>query len=136
MTPQITNEMFWLACTVILTALMVIPYAAYRLKRIGGLWQAFMRPLPGDDPFDDDWPHRAYRAHMNAFESIALFAPAIIAIQLSGANSHLTSLAAAVHFWARAAYAPFYYFNVPVLRTTAWFTGLIATLYLAFQIIL
>lgn len=102
----------------------------------------FFAAIAGDDPFDDDWPHRAYRAyrayraHMNAFESLALFAPAVIAVQVSGANSHLTSLAAAVHFRARAAYAPFYYFSVPVLRTAAWFTGLAATLYLAFQIIL
>ena len=132
---NISPEIYWLAWTVILTAAMVIPYAVYRTRKIGGLLQVFMRPLPGDNPFDDDWAHRAYRAHMNAFEGIALFAPAVLAVQVTGTNTEMTALAAAAYFWARLAYAPMYYFSVPVLRTALWFVGLLASLYLAFHVV-
>lgn len=110
---------------------MVIPYAVYRARKLGGVWQVFKTPLPGDSPFDEAWAHRAYRAHMNAFEGIALFAPLAIAVHVTGQGNEITAIAAAVYFWARLAYAPLYYFDVPVLKTTSWFVGLISTLVLA-----
>jgi len=57
-----SEEIYWLTWNVALTAVMVLPYAVYRVGKLGGLWQAFLRPLPGDSPFDDEWAHRAYRA--------------------------------------------------------------------------
>lgn len=128
--------MYWLAWTVVLTAAMVVPYAVYRTSKIGGLWKVFMRPLPGDAPFDKEWAHRAYRAHMNAFESIALFAPAAIAVQITGTGTESTAMASAIYFWARLVYAPMYYFKVPFLRTAIWSIGFVASLYLAFHIII
>lgn len=136
MTNSVTPEMYWLAWTVILTAAMVIPYAVYRVGRLGGIWQAFLRPLPGDSPFDEEWAHRAYRAHMNAFESIAIFGPAALAVQLTGSNTETTAIAAAIYFWARLIYAPLYYFNVPIFRTAIWFVALFASLYLPLQVLI
>lgn len=130
-----TPEIYWLTLNIILTAVMVTPYAVYRTKKLGGLWQVFKTPLPGDSPFDDEWVHRAYRAHMNAFEGIALFAPLAIAIHVTGAGNDMTAMAAAIYFWTRPAYAPLYYFDVPVLKTTSWFIGLIATLTLAYELL-
>lgn len=130
-----TPEIYWLTLNIILTAVMVTPYAVYRTKKLGGLWQVFKTPLPGDSPFDDEWVHRAYRAHMNAFEGIALFAPLAIAIHVTGAGNDMTAMAAAIYFWTRLAYAPLYYFDVPVLKTTSWFIGLIATLTLAYELL-
>ncbi len=136
MQSNISSEMFWLAWTVILTAAMVTPYAVYRVGKLGGIWQAFLRPLPGDEPFADAWAHRAYRAHMNAFEGIALFAPSVLAVQLTGTNTTMTAIAAATYFWARLAYAPLYYFSVPIFRTAIWFVGLAASIYLALHVII
>jgi len=130
-----TDEIYWLTLNVILTALMVIPYAVYRTRKLGGLWQVFKTPLPGDSPFDDEWAHRAYRAHMNAFEGIALFAPLAIAVHVTGVANDTTAIACAIYFWARLVYAPLYYFDVPVLKTASWFVGLIATLTLAYQLL-
>jgi len=130
-----TDEIYWLTWSVVLTAAMVIPYAGYRINKLGGIFQALLRPLPGDDPFDAEWAHRAYRAHMNAFEGIALFAPLAIAVAVTGMSNNTTVLACATYFWARLVYAPLYYFNVPVLRTVAWFTGLGATLTLAYELL-
>lgn len=131
----ISSEIYWLGWSIILTAAMVIPYAAYRTKKIGGLWQVFLTPLPGDNPFDDEWAHRAYRAHMNAFESIAVFAPAALMIEVTGTGTEFTATVAAAYFIARVIYAPLYYFNIPVLRTAVWFVGLIASLYLVAHVL-
>ncbi|MGV6848402.1 MAG: MAPEG family protein [Marinibacterium sp.] len=131
MPPVEAPELFWLACNTVLTALLVIPYAAYRVGKLGGLGQVFLNPLPGDAPFDDDWAHRAYRTHMNAFEAIALFAPAALVVHVTGIATPGTALASAIFFWARLAYAPMFWFSVPILRTAIWFTGFGATLYIA-----
>lgn len=128
-------EIYWLTLSVVLTAFMVTPYAVYRTMKLGGLWQVFVRPLPGDNPFDDDWAHRTYRAHMNAFEAIALFAPLAIAVHVTGTGNDVTAYASATFFWARLVYAPLYYFKVPILRTAIWMVALIATLVLAYQLI-
>jgi uncharacterized MAPEG superfamily protein len=130
-----TSEIYWLTLNVVLTALMVIPYAIYRTKKLGGLWQVFKTPLPGDSPFDDAWAHRAYRAHMNTFEGIALFAPLALAVHTTGMSNEITAIASETYFWARLIYAPLYYFDVPVLKTTSWFIGLGATLTLAYQLL-
>jgi len=130
-----SDEIYWLTWNVVLTAAMVVPYAIYRMKKLGGIWQVFLTPLPGDNPFDDAWAHRAYRAHMNAFEGIALFAPMALAVHVTGISNDVTVLACATYFWARLIYAPLYYFEVPVLKTTAWFIGLGATLILAYELL-
>ena len=130
-----TPEIYWLTLSVLLTASMVAPYAVYRIRSLGGLWQTLLTPLPGDSPFDDEWAHRAYRAHMNAFEGLILFAPLVLAIHTTGIGNELTAKASATYFWARLIYTPLYYFKVPVLRTVVWMVGLIATLVLAYQLI-
>ncbi len=135
MTNTVSAEIYWLVWSVVLTAAMVIPYAIYRMNKLGGLWQVFLRPLPGDNPFDDEWAHRAYRAHMNAFEAIALFAPLAIAVHVTQSGNEVTAMAAAIFFAARVVYAPLYYFKIPVLRTAIWSVGLIATLTLAYQLL-
>ena len=135
MTTTISSEIYWLTWNVVLTAFMVMPYAIYRVGKLGGVWQVFLTPLPGDSPFDDEWAHRAYRAHMNAFEGIALFAPVAIGAHVTGVSNEVTAIASATFFWARLIYAPMYYFKVPVLRTAIWFVGLGATLTIAFQIL-
>jgi len=135
MSITLSGEMYWLTWNVVLTAFMVTPYAVYRTAKLGGLLQVFKTPLPGDSPFDDDWAHRAYRAHMNAFEGIALFAPLAIAVHVSGVSNEVTVIACATYFWARLIYAPLYYFDVPYLKTSVWFVGLGATLVLAFQLL-
>lgn len=135
MNNMIAPEIFWLMATTFLTAAMVIPYAVYRVSKLGGLWQAFLRPLPGDSPFDDEWAHRAYRAHMNAFENIAIFAPAALAVVVTGVGNEFTAAASMIHFLARAIYAPMFYFNVPVWRTAIWFVGLATALYLVIHVL-
>ena len=50
-----SDKIYWLTWNVVLTAAMVIPYALYRMKKLGGLFQVFLTPLPGDSPLAYVW---------------------------------------------------------------------------------
>jgi len=52
------TEIYWLTLSAVLTPLLIMPYALVRIRRIG--WQVLTNPLPGDDPFEQEWAHRAY----------------------------------------------------------------------------
>ncbi len=127
-------EVYWLTLTAVLTALLWIPYAMVRIAKIGFV-RLLMDPLPGDDPFDKPWAHRAYRAHMNAIEAFAIFAPISIAVYVTESGNEITAFAAATFFWARLVHAPIYILKVPVLRLLSFMAGLAATLVLAYQLI-
>lgn len=129
-----TGEIYWLTLTTLFSSLLFIPYAYVRISKIGFV-RLLVSPLPGDDPFEVEWAHRAYRAHMNAIENIVIFAPLVIAVQLTGINNEVTLQACIVYFWARVIHAPFYILNTPYVRTIAYFVGLGACLVLAYQLL-
>lgn len=130
-----TGELFWMALTAAWTAILFAPYAVVRIKKIG--WgRVMIDPLPGDDPFEKAWAHRAYRAHMNAIETFATFAPVAIAVSLSGASTETTVMAAQIYFWSRLIHAPIYIFKVPVLRLLTFMVGLACTLILAWALVI
>lgn len=127
-------EIYWLTWTTVLTALLFVPYAYNRISKIT-LLGAFRRPLPGDAPFEESWGHRTYRAHMNAFENLIVFAPLAISVHVTGIGNAVTAGACAVHFWARLAHAPIYWLNLPWLRFSAYLTALVAYVTLAYQLL-
>jgi len=138
MNDPISSEMFWLTLSATFTVVLWLPYAYYRISReipkIGFLRLA-ADPLPGDDPFEDKWAHRSYRAHMNAVENLVVFAPLVLVVQVSGAGNDITAMASATYFWARFVHALFYTVKLPFVRTIAWFTGVVACLVLSYQIL-
>lgn len=127
-------EIYWLTWSAVLAAMLWMPYAVVRVSRIGFV-RLLMDPLPGDDPFEKPWAHRAYRTHMNAIESIATFAPVAVAVHATGSGNEITAMAAATYFFARLAYVPVYIFKVPVLRLGLFMVGLGATVVMAYQLI-
>ena len=129
-----TTEIYWLTMVTLLSGLLFIPYAYYRIARIG-LVRLLIDTLPGDDPFDAEWPHRAYRAHMNALENLVIFAPLVLAVHLTGSNNEITSQACMVYFWARVSHAIFYTIKTPVIRTVSYFVGLGVCIVLAYQLL-
>jgi uncharacterized MAPEG superfamily protein len=135
MTETMTAELYWLAWSAAWTSLLWIPYAAVRIYKIGFM-RLVLDPLPGDDPFDTEWAHRAYRAHMNALETLVPFAAVTLAVVLAGANNDLTADAAKVYFFAKLAHAPVYILKTPVLRLVTFMLGLGATLLMAAQLVL
>ena len=128
------SEIYWLTLTAAFTLLLVFPYALVRIQRIGFL-RLLTNPLPGDDPFEQAWAHRAYRAHMNAIENLVVFAPLVLAVVMTNSTNNITAMACAVYFWARVVHAPFYILNTPYIRFISYFTGVGACFVLAYQLL-
>jgi len=68
---------------------------------------------------------RALAAHQNAFESVILFAPAIILALATGNIQQEIVVLAVIHVIARLLYNIFYLFDISLLRSIVW---VIATL--------
>ncbi len=78
---------------------------------------------------------RCKRATANMIESLVMFAPLVLVAVVAGKTNEMTALGAMIFFFARLAYAPLYWFGVPVARTLAWFAGLGGILLIFFQVI-
>lgn len=70
---------------------------------------------------------RLNRALDNSVTAMALFAPAILLLEMRGAFSPHTLTAAQVFLVARLVYLPAYAFGITGLRTLAWLAGFFAT---------
>jgi uncharacterized MAPEG superfamily protein len=116
----VTPEIYWLALTVLMTALFWLPYVLERMA-VRGLWPAFAGAIPQTP--DSLWAQRAIRAHQNAVENLVVFAPAVLTAHVLGISTPATQVAAAVYFFARLAHFLVYTAGVPVVRTLAFTAG-------------
>ena len=71
------------------------------------------------------WNDRLNRAIRNLIEAIAIFAPIVIAVQISGLNNEITAMGAQIFVIARIAHAVVYTLGVPWVRTAAWAVGVV-----------
>jgi uncharacterized MAPEG superfamily protein len=63
---------------------------------------------------------RALAAHQNAFESVILFAPAVVLALATGNIQQEIVILAVVHVIARLLYNIFYLLNISLLRSIVW----------------
>ncbi|TXC67498.1 MAPEG family protein [Piscinibacter aquaticus] len=116
-----STELFWLALTLAVTALLPFPYVLNRIA-VRGLGGALANPSPTDEPLAP-WAERARRAHANAVENLVLFAPAALAIHLTQRGDGFTVAACMLYLLARLTHYLAYTFGIPGLRTLAFFGG-------------
>jgi len=127
-----TRELFWLTLTVILTAILWIPYIINRAQ-VRGLSGAMGNPTRGDKPHAE-WANRLMFAHDNAVENLVIFAPLVLILNAIDYSSKWTVLACAVYFWARVAHIMVYTMGLPVFRTLAFTVGFVAQVVLVLAI--
>ena len=60
------------------------------------------------------------RAQANLFETLPIFAAAVIMAHIAGKDSALTALGAHLYFFGRLIYLPLYAFGVPYIRSLVW----------------
>ena len=77
-------------------------------------WQARLAGLP----------HRADAAHLNSFEAFPLFAIAVLAAFLTGADAQHVMQLSLAFVGLRLAYGVIYLLNVAVLRSLAWLAAM------------
>lgn len=116
-----TPELSWLVLTCIMTGLFWIPYILQRIIE-NGLLPALWDPQ-GLTQMNAAWAKRMRRAHLNAVENLAIFAPLVLTVQLTGTNTSTTAAACLVYFIARAVHFVVYTLAVPVLRIVAFLVG-------------
>jgi uncharacterized MAPEG superfamily protein len=131
---KFTSELYSLAVISTATALMWVPYVMARMTTFG-VTRAIGVPGP-DYPVDTPWADRARRAHLNAIENLAVFAPLVIVATIFEVSTRMTVLATQIYVVARLVHYVIYIFAVPVVRTAAFLVGSIATIVIAIEVLL
>jgi uncharacterized MAPEG superfamily protein len=126
---KLTPELDVLTLTAVATLLMWAPYIVARIAT-HGLGGAMANPDPVARP-DPAWAERARRAHANAVENLAVFAPLVLTAAVVGVSTPATVLAAQVYLGARLVHYVVYALGIPVVRTLAFGVGFAATLVIA-----
>lgn len=94
-------------------------------------WRCPGRTLDPSQPPDPAWAQRAQRAHANAIENLAVFAPLVLVAAAIGVSTAATVFAAKLYLLARIVHYCVYAAGIPVVRTLAFVTGVAATLVFA-----
>jgi uncharacterized MAPEG superfamily protein len=122
---SLTPELYVLTLAASATLLRWVPYTVARVLT-RGLVPALSNPDPSYKP-DPAWAERARRAHANAVENLAVFAPLVLVAALIGISTPTTIFSAKLYFAARLIHYFVYAAGIPVLRTLAFVTGVVAT---------
>ncbi len=125
---KLSPELYWLVLTALMTALMWVPYILNRIVE-NGARNALLDPQ-GRTETRVPWADRMMRAHRNAIENLATFAPLVLVLDVTGISTYATATACAVFFLARAAHFLIYTLGIPVLRTLAFAVGFAAQMVL------
>jgi len=133
MIEEMTIEVYWLVLTILMTAVMWVPYILNRIVELG-IVPAFMDPY-GHTEAKAAWANRMMAAHINAVENLVLFAPLVILVTMFNAGSANTILAVQVYFYARLAHFLLFAFAVPLLRIVSFLIGFAAEMVLVWALI-
>ena len=117
-----TTELYWLTLTTLMTALFWVPYILDRLA-VRGVVPALSDTKPESGGPHSLWAQRAIKAHQNAVENLAIFAPAVLVAHVLGISTPATQTAVVVYFFARLVHFLVYTAGVPVVRTLAFAVG-------------
>lgn len=113
-----TPEFILLALTLILALVQISAAAVARTAELGVQWNA--GPRDAEAPPPGKLTGRLMRAQANLFETLPIFAAAVIMAHIAGKDGTLTALGAHLYFFGRLIYLPFYAFGVPYIRSLVW----------------
>ncbi|MCC6926781.1 MAPEG family protein [Novosphingobium sp.] len=116
-----TPTLHWLTLAIALTGLLWMPYIGYLLKALGPI-EALMEG-GGAEPEPNTWARRAKKAHYNAVENLAIFAPLTLIVCALGRDNATTAMAALVYLLVRAAHYVIYTLGLPAARTVLFLSG-------------
>lgn len=128
-----TTELYWLTLTVLMTALMWLPYIINRMLE-QGIGFAMWDPQ-GETKTDVIWAERMTRAHKNAVENLIIFAPLVLTLQFTDLSNELTALACIMYFFSRLTHYIVFSLGIPLLRIFAFMTSVVAQVILAFTLL-
>ena len=115
---DMTPEFIMLAFTLILALVQILAAAQASTMERGIAWNASARD--GESKPLGKVAGRLARAQANLFETLPLFAAAVIMAHIAGKDGTLTFLGTHLYFFGRLVYLPLYAFGVAYLRTLVW----------------
>jgi uncharacterized MAPEG superfamily protein len=116
-----TTELTLLGWTLVLALVQVLLPAYWRNAETGLEYNAGPRDEPG--PKVGIVTARLRRAQANLFETLPIFAAAILIAHVAGREGTMTLWGAWLYLGARIVYLPLYGFGVPYLRSAVWSVG-------------
>ena len=127
-----TTELFYLSLTIVLTAVLWVPYILNMIM-VRGLIDAVGYP---EDPEPmASWASRMKAAHSNAIENLVIFIGLVLVANAMELSSTATQMSCMVYFWARVIHAVAYTAAIPWVRTLAFAVGFLSQLCIAWQIL-
>ena len=119
---DMTPEFIMLAFTLVLAIVQIGWAASARTAELGLKWNAGARD--GETPPPGKLAGRLIRAQANLFETLPIFAAAVIMAHIAGKDGQLTFIGAHLYFFGRLIYLPLYALGTPYVRTLAWLAAL------------
>jgi uncharacterized MAPEG superfamily protein len=119
-----TAELTILAWTLVLAIVQILLPAVLRTGETGLDYNAGPRDTSSPAPVGKV-TGRLLRAQANLFETLPLFAAAVLIAHVAGRNGDLTFWGASLYLAARVVYVPLYAAGIPVIRSLAWTASLL-----------
>jgi uncharacterized MAPEG superfamily protein len=116
-------ELTMLAWTLVLALVQVLLPAVVRNRELGIRYQSGPRDAPAPPP--SKLAGRLARAQANLFETLPIFAIAVLIVHVTGRENVLTHYGALAYFVARLAYVPLYAAGVPFVRSLVWLISIV-----------
>ncbi|CDY79798.1 Inner membrane protein [Caballeronia glathei] len=115
-------ELTVLAWTLVLALVQVLLPAVLRDAETGIGYNAGPRDEPAPPP--GKLTGRLMRAQSNLFETLPVFAAAVLIAHVAGREGTLTHWGVLLYFAARLIYVPLYAAGVPFIRSLVWLVSL------------
>lgn len=130
-----TTELYWLTLSILLTALLWVPYILNRIVE-GGFIQTVMRDPEGHTATQVGWARRLMAAHGNAVENLVVFTGLVLVAHAAGISTPQTQLATSLYFFSRLTHVVAFTLGMPaIVRILAFFGGFIAQMMVAFSLL-
>ncbi|NHZ93381.1 hypothetical protein F2P45_30885 [Massilia sp. CCM 8733] len=118
-----TTELMILGWTLVLALVQIMATGAFRNKETGMKYNMSARDTPAPPP--GVVTARLQRAQANLFETLPLFAAAVLIAHVGGREGDLTLWGAWAYLIARVLYVPLYAAGIPVVRSIVWTVSLV-----------
>jgi len=128
-----TTELTLLAWTLVLALVQILLPSTLRTQETGAQYNVSARD--GAAPPPRPVTARLQRAQANLFETLPLFATAVLIAHVVGLHGSLTVWGCWLYLVARIVYVPLYAAGIPVLRTLVWLVSMVGLVMILFALL-
>jgi len=128
-----STELTLLAWTLVLALVQIFLVSTLRTQETGTRYN--MGPRDAEAPPPRPVTARLQRAQANLFETLPLFAAAVLIAHVSGSEGDLTLWGCWLYLLARVVYVPLYAAGIPLVRSLVWLVSLAGLVMVLFAVL-